>query len=98
MLPSPHFTTINLQENMKNTTQPEPSAWSLADVSEGTDLGSLCAPVTKKVPPGVIRRAALGPGWHLLLSLMVELAGALGWYPHSQGLLTVIAVYILLLF
>ena len=84
---------------MKITTQGEPSAWSLVEkMPEGTDLGSLCAPVTKKVPPGVIRRAALGPGWHLLLSLMVELAGALGWYPHSQGLLTVIAVYILLLF
>ena len=26
---------------MKNTTQAEPSAWSLADVSEGTDFGSL---------------------------------------------------------
>ena len=62
MLPSPHFTTINLQENMKNTTQPEPSAWSLADVSEGTDLGSLCAPVTKRAPPGVMEKAALVPG------------------------------------
>ena len=46
-----HFNTINLQEKMENTTQAEPSAWSLAEeVPEGTDLGSLHAPVTKKVP------------------------------------------------
>ena len=49
----------------------------------------LSALVTKKAPPAVIKRAALGPpGWYLLLSLAVESAGALGWYPHSQGLLT----------
>ena len=36
---------------MKNTTQAKPSALSLAEeVPEGTDLGSLHAPVTKKVP------------------------------------------------
>jgi len=73
---------------MKNTTQAEPSAWSLEDVSQGADLGSLCVLVTKKAPPGAIKRAALGPGWYLLLSLAEESAGALGWYPHSQGLLT----------
>ena len=60
------LTTINLQEKkMKNTTQVEPS-WSLAEeVPEGTDLGSLRAPVTKKAPPGVMERAALVPGWCL---------------------------------
>ena len=42
-LPSPHFTTIDLQEkNMKNAAQAEPSAWSLAEEApEGTDVGSL---------------------------------------------------------
>ena len=66
-LPSPHFTTIDLQEkNMKNAAQAEPSAWSLAEEApEGTDLGSLRAPVTKKAPPGVMERAALVPGWCL---------------------------------
>ena len=52
------------------------------------DLGSLCAPVTKKAPSGVTERAALVPGWYLLPSLTVESAGALGCYPHTQGLLT----------
>ena len=84
------LTTINLQEKkMKNTTQVEPSAWSLAEeVPEGTDLGSLRAPVTKKAPPGVMERAALVPGWCLQPRLVVGLTGDLGWYPQSQGLLT----------
>ena len=48
---------------MRNTTQGEPSAWSLAEkMPEGTDLGSLCAPVTKRAPPGVMEKAALVPG------------------------------------
>ena len=48
---------------MKITTQGEPSAWSLAEkMPEGTDLGSLCAPVTKRAPPGVMEKAALVPG------------------------------------
>ena len=35
---------------MKDTTQVEPSAWSLAEeVPEGTDLGSLPAPVTRRL-------------------------------------------------
>ena len=34
---------------MKDTTQVEPSAWSLAEeVPEGTDLGSLLAPSIEK--------------------------------------------------
>ena len=74
---------------MKNTTQAEPFAWSLAEeVLEGTDLGSLRAPVTRKAPPAVMERAALVSGWCLQRSLVVELTGELGWYPHSQGLLT----------
>ena len=82
----PHFTTINLQEKkMKNTTQVEPSAWSLAEeVPEGTDLGSLRAPVTKRAPPGVMERAALVPGWCLQPSLALESTKELGWYPHSH--------------
>ena len=85
----PHFTTVNLQKKkMKNTTQAEPSAWSLAEeVPEGIDLGSLHAPVAKKAPPGVMERAALVPGWCLQPSRAVEFTGELGWYPHSQGLL-----------
>ena len=40
---------------MKNKAQVEPSAWSLAEEApEVTDLGSLCAPATKKAPPGVM--------------------------------------------
>ena len=74
---------------MKNTTQVEPSAWSLAEeVPEGTDLGSVHALETKKAPPGVMVRAALVPGWCLQPSLAVEFTGELGWYPHSQRLLT----------
>ena len=86
----PHFTTINLQQKkVKNTTQVEPSAWSLTkEEPECTDLGSLCALVTKKAPPGVMKRAALVPGWCLQASLAVESTGELGWYPHSQRLLT----------
>ena len=85
MLPLPHFPIINLQEKMKNTTQVEPSAWSLAEeVPEGTDLGSLCALVTKRAPPGVMVRAALVPGWCLQPSLAVEFTRELGWYPHSH--------------
>ena len=89
MLPLPHFPIINLQEKMKNTTQVEPSAWSLAEeVHEGTDLGSLHILVTKKAPSGVMKRAALVPGWCLQASLAVESTGELGWYPLSQRLLT----------
>ena len=86
----PHFTTINLQQKkVKNTTQVEPSAWSLTkEEPECTDLGSLCALVTKKAPPGVMKRAVLVPRWCLQPTLAVELTGALGWYPLSQGLLT----------
>ena len=74
---------------MKNATQAEPSAWSLAEeVHEGTDLGSLHTLVTKKAPSGVMKRAALVPGWCLQASLAVESTGELGWYPHSQRLLT----------
>ena len=85
----PHFTTINLQEKMKNTTQDEPSAWSLAEeVPKGMDLGSVHALGTKKAPPpGVMERAALVPGRCLQPSRAVEFTGELGWYPHSQGLL-----------
>ena len=74
---------------MKNATQAEPSAWSLAEeVHEGTDLGSLHTLVTKKAPSDVMKRAALAPGWCLQPRLVVESTGELGWYPHSQGLLT----------
>ena len=74
---------------MKNTTQAEPSTWSLAEaVLEGTDFGALRAPVTRKAPPGVKERAALVPRWYLQPSLAVELTGEFGWYPYSQGLLT----------
>ena len=73
MLPLPHFTTVNLQEKMKHTNQVEPSAWSLAEeVPEGTDLGSVRAPVTKKAPPGVMERAALVSRWCVRPSLAVE--------------------------
>ena len=62
----PHFTAINLQEKMKNATQAEPSAWSLAEeVHEGTDLGSLHTLVTKKAPSDVMERVTLVPGWCL---------------------------------
>ena len=73
---------------MENTTQAEPSAWSLAEeVLEGIDLGSLHALVTRKAPPGVKERAA---GSHMVSAAESsgELTGELGWYPHSQGLLT----------
>ena len=73
---------------MKNATQAEPSAWSLAEeVLEGTHLGSLRAPVIRKAPPGVKERAALVPRWYLQPSLVVESTRELGWYPHSQRLL-----------
>ena len=79
---------------MKNTTQVEPSAWSLAEeVPEGTDLGSVHALKTKKAPPGVMERAALVPGWCLQPSLVVGFTGELGWYPHCKAAhLTVICV------
>ena len=74
---------------MKNATQAEPSARSLAkEEPECTDLGSVRALVTKKAPPGVMKRAALVPGWCLQASLAVESTGELGWYPLSQRLLT----------
>ena len=87
-LPLPHFTTINLQEKkMKNTTQTEPSAWSLAQqVPEGIDLGSPRALVTKKAPPCVMERAAQVPGWCLQPRVAVESTGEPGWYPQSQRL------------
>ena len=74
---------------MKNAAQAEPSAWSLAEeVHEGTDVVSLYALLTKKAPSGVMKRAALVPGWCLQPSLAVESTGELGWYPHRQGLPT----------
>ena len=57
-------------------------------VPEGTDLGSLCGPVTKKAPPGVMERADLVHRWCLQPSLAVEFTGEFGWDLHSQGLLT----------
>lgn len=71
-LPSPHFTTIDLQEkNMKNAAQAEPSAWSLAEEApEGTDLGSLrSSRVTGQLPSGLRARSSR-------------------WCPRSQGPLT----------
>ena len=70
-----HFNTINLQEKMENTTQAEPSAWSLAEeVLEGIDLGSLHALVTRKAPPGVKERAA---GSHMVSA--AESSGGVDW-------------------
>ena len=47
---------------MKNKAHVEPSAWSLAEeVPDGTHLGSLHAPATKKAPPSVMGRAVLVP-------------------------------------
>ena len=71
---------------MKNMAQVELSAWSLAEEApEGTDLGSLCAPATKKALPGVMGRAALVPGQHLQPSLAAELTGEPRWYSPVKG-------------
>ena len=65
---------------MKNKAQVEPSAWSLAEEApDGTDLGSLHAPVTKKPPPGVMGRVALVPSRRLQPSLVAESTGEPRW-------------------
>ena len=60
---------------MKNTTQAEPSAWSLADVSEGTDFGSLC-PGDKEGSSCCDQKSSFGSSWMVSAA---ESSGGVGW-------------------
>ena len=63
---------------MKNTTQAKPSAWSLAEeVPEGADLGSLHAPVTKKVPSWCDGKSSSG-SWMVSAA---KTSGGVDWRP-----------------